>query len=47
MESQGPASVHKNAEKGDPCALLVGVPIGVATVVNIMEVLQKTKKGTT
>ena len=32
--------------KGNPCALLVGMQIGTATVENSMELPQKVKNGT-
>ena len=40
-------STGKDAEKGNPCALLVQTQTGAATVENTMEVTQKIKNGTT
>ena len=47
IKRQQITSVGKGVEKKEPCALLVGIQIGAATMENSMAIPQKTKNRTT
>ena len=40
-------NIGEDVEKGNPCALFVGMQVGAATMENSVEVPQKTKNRTT